>query len=291
MPTPAFIVSASALSDGSLRALFAEHAPDAEVRVAWDTEQTYEYARGAVERGADRLIAVGGDGTVNAVAAVAVEQDVALGVVPRGTANDFAFSLGLLDLAPEAQVEIALSAPPRPTDVLRVGERVCVNALSVGEGARITHETPGPLKELLGALGYAVAGVRDLGRVEAFGAELEGETTSWSGESFMIVIGNGRRAGGVRLHPHAELDDGLLDVVVFPNLPDVSLLALAEQVPRLEKGTFEHLEVFQAASLQITLSEPVSATIDGEYTELDRVDVSVDSCALRVAAPEEEPVA
>lgn len=281
----AFVVSASALSDDALRALIEEHAPEALVRVAWNTAQAVEYTKGALAGGATRVIAVGGDGTVNAVVQACVGSAASIGVIPRGTANDFAFALGLLELEPAAHFEIATGSSTRAVDVVRVGDSLCINALSIGDGARITHETSGALKGVLGALGYAVAGVAEIGSVSAFGASLRGDFGEWEGDAFMIVVGNGTRAGGVRVHPHAEIDDGVMDVVVFPDVPDASLLGLAGDVPKLERGTFEHLEVFETARLEVKLSTKVPATLDGEFQELSSVSVELLPGALRVAAP------
>lgn len=284
-----FVVSASALTDGTLRAMIEEYAPDALVRVAWDSSQAVAYARDAVAAGAARVVAVGGDGTVNAVVQACVGSSATLGVIPRGTANDFAFSLGLLELDAAAQFAVATGAHLRAVDVLKVGDGLCINALSIGEGARITHETSGALKGVLGAFGYAVAGVAEMGSVTSFAASIDGDFGTWEGDVFMIVVGNGMRAGGVKVHPHAEVDDGMMDVVVFPDVPEASLLGLAGDVPKLERGTFQHLEVFQTSRLGVHLSASVPATLDGEYTELHATEVSLMRQALLAAAPAPAP--
>lgn len=280
------LVSASVVGDNDIRPAIEQFAPDATVRVPWNGEQAVDYAQQAVDQGATHVVAIGGDGTVSAAARACAGRRATLGVVPRGTANDFAFALGLLELDDETQMSVAFGNRTRVIDALWVNDVLCVNALSVGDGARITHETSGGLKDALGPLGYAFAGVKDMGTVVPFHAVMTAEEWKYEGETYMIVIANGNRAGGVVVHPHADLDDGLLDVLVFPNVPDVGLLGLASQVPKLAKGTFEHLQVFQAAEVTLRMATQQPMSLDGEYQEASSVEIRVAANALEVAVPE-----
>ncbi len=239
-------------------------AGDVELRTTGTPE---DLDRALDDAGDRRVVLAGGDGSVHlAVQRLRDRGELSrpLALVPLGTGNDLARSAGL-SLDPERAARTALDGRPSPVDLL-VDDAggVVVNAVHVGVGAEAAQRS-GRLKPLVGLLAYPLgalaAGLRAPGwhlRVEVDGV-LVGER-----RTLMVGVGNGRTiGGGTPLLPRAEVDDGLLDVVVAHA---VGPLARVRYGAALRTG--EHLadrEVRSARGRSVTVSgEPVDVNADGE---------------------------
>src|SRR5690606_9007210 len=162
-------------ADAALRALVGRvraGGVDASVRVTWEAGDAARFAIEAAEEGLPLVLAGGGDGTLNEVAGAlaALQRDAdalpALGVLPLGTANDFATSAAI-PADPAAALDLALQAAPRPVDAVRVHagdvERWFLNVATGGFGTEATVETPDELKRTLGRLAYLLTGLARFG--------------------------------------------------------------------------------------------------------------------------------
>ncbi len=176
----------------------------------------------ALDRGANRIIAGGGDGTINAVANALVEQtepdqEVTLGVMPLGTANDFARGCGLpVDDLAEC-LRIACTRQGRPVDVGVMNKRHFVNVASMGFGAEITATTPVDLKKKLGGGAYTLMGLVKAMNLKPYTGRLliPGEDPIEGNLLFGAVGNNHFAGGGFDVAPHAKMDDGLLDLTAI----------------------------------------------------------------------------
>ncbi len=193
---------------------------DIQVRVTWEKGDAVRYVQEAVNINAATVIAGGGDGTINevatALAELAPEHRPALGVLPLGTANDFATSVGIpVDL--DSALLLAVAGKAMPVDLVQVNHNACfINMATGGFGARITTETPEKLKAALGGISYVIHGLLRLDTLKPDRCEIRGENFQWQGEALVIGIGNGRQAGGgQQLCPAALINDGLLDLRIF----------------------------------------------------------------------------
>jgi lipid kinase YegS len=147
-----------------------------EVRVTWERGDAARLVAEAVADGVTRVIAGGGDGSVNEVAAGLVAIEPArrpdLGILPLGTANDFATACGIPS-DPVAALQLAVEGRAVPADVGRCNEAVFVNVASGGFGAEITADTPVALKNFLGGGAYTLMGL--LKAAMAVPVNLDGE--------------------------------------------------------------------------------------------------------------------
>jgi lipid kinase YegS len=198
---------------------------DVEVRVTWEagdaTRLTTEAVGQAAQGNMDCIVAGGGDGTINEVFAAAYATgtpgECGLGILPLGTANDFAHSTNVPIKDLTAALRLAASAPRRWIDVGLLNGRVFVNLLSGGFGSRVTVETDPKLKQRLGGLAYAITGISHFTELSGNRGIFRAEDFSWEGNFLAVAIGNGRQAGGgISLCPNAMIDDGLLDLMVVP---------------------------------------------------------------------------
>ncbi len=246
-----------------------------EVRVTWESGDAERYVAEAIAHGVDTIIAAGGDGTLSEVAETLAHREEAadalpsLGLLPLGTANDFATAAEIPD-APLAALELIMHAPARPVDLLRIDAdgKVwwCANVASGGFGTEVTVETDEGLKKVLGGLAYLVTGVSRLGRIDPIQARVRAPGFEWAGGFIALGVGNGRQAGGGQvLCPEALIDDGLLDITVIPELSGEVASTFAALVKGGKRGALEQVaERVQAPWVEIEAKAPLTLNLDGE---------------------------
>jgi lipid kinase YegS len=187
--------------------------------------------------GADLLIAAGGDGTLNEVVhglmGLSKVARPVLGVVPLGTANDFATGCGI-PRDPEEALALCMEGRAIPIDIGKANEHWFLNAASVGFGAEVTATTPSELKRLLGHAAYTVMGAILAMNVHHYHGRLTLPDREITGSGPVAIVGNGRQTGGgVQVAPRARIDDGLLDVLVVRQIPATALLAATQELQEL----------------------------------------------------------
>jgi YegS/Rv2252/BmrU family lipid kinase len=254
----------------------------------------------AVNAGSNLLIVGGGDGTFNAVANVLAQRPVTLGLLPLGTGNDFARSLGIARSLESACDAIAWGRRAR-VDLGRVNGRFFLNAASVGLTTEITRKLSPRLKKVAGKLAFAVSAVTEAFNVPVFQAELELDAERMSLSTLQIVVGNGRYHGaGHLIAPEATLDDHHLDVyaILPPEAPegtatpwkDLQLLAqVAWGLPRGEHVDHPSVIHLRTQSLVLRTDPILDADVDGELLGQTPLHLAVVPSALQVLAPSTAP--
>lgn len=254
-----------------------------------------ELAAQAVREGFDTLIAAGGDGTINEVvtglASVPGALDaVRLGVIPLGTSNVFARELGL-PWQPQAAWQLIQSGSERRVDLPQLEwgllaqrrTRPFVQMAGAGLDSRAIARVREDAKQWVGPLAYVWAGLQALwGPQPLVTVDVGG--TRQTGE--LVLVGNGRFYGGsVSMFPAARLDDGWLEVVVFPRVTWLTLarFALAWLTGRLFHPASTH--TLRSARLEVTCPEPLPIEVDGDNVGVTPGVFTVRPCALRVLAP------
>ncbi len=246
----------------------AGHALDA--RVIWEPGDAAVFAAEAAEAGVARIVAAGGDGTlneaINGLFLAGPEPQTAVGILPYGTANDFATACGISPQDPAAMLRFALEAEPVPIDVGRANERFFLNVASGGYPAEVTTETTAEAKQILGGFAYFLTGLTSAATVTARPTRLQAPDFQWEGDILGITVSNGRQAGGgFRVAPSAWLDDGLLDVMVIPHVTWGEFVALASELLRVESRLgSEHILYRQCSWLEIEAPEGLQVNVDGE---------------------------
>ncbi|MXG90124.1 lipid kinase [Nocardioides flavescens] len=246
-----------------------------------------------VAEGPGLLVVGGGDGTVGAAAHRVSGTDTVLGVVPLGTANDFARTLEVPP-DPTAAVAALLSGRVADVDLGRVedasGRHTFLNVASLGLSVGVTAMlTPG-LKRRLGPAAYPVATLRAYRHHAPFSARLSfpgGDHPPLVLDDLMqVAVGNGRHyGGGNSVAPNASIDDHLLDVYAVERgrLRDhVSIARLLKDGRFVEHERVTHLTT---RAVRIETDEPLPVNLDGEVSATTPLTSTVDRNALRVVIP------
>ena len=251
-----------------------------DVRVTWEAGDARRFTRDAVRQArqgeVDRIIAGGGDGTVNEVFATAYKTgsfgDCSFGVLPLGTANDFARSTGIPVDDLTAALRLSLCTTARQIDIGMLNETPFVNLVSGGFGSRVTAETDPALKSRLGGLAYLLTGMGRLREFTGCKGRFPTPDFSWEGSFIAMAIGNGRQAGGgIQLCPGALLNDGELDLMILPELSrDAGLNVLASL---LHEG-LDRINDLKIATrspwIEFESDHDVSMNLDGEPIQVRR---------------------
>ena len=254
--------------------------------------QAIQIAEQALRNGYERLIAVGGDGTLNETANGLMRSDHrgasgTLGIIPVGSGNDFGKVIGL---APnwKAGVERILAGRTRQVDIGRVagdqpapgydnGPHYFVNGLDTGFGAQVAvhaHEWP----FLTGTAMYLAAVFKTLVHYSVPHVRIELGDDLIEQESAMVAVSNGRcYGGGFWVAPTAEADDGLFDVMIAQGLGRVGILTL---IPKVMKGTHigdPRVRFEQATRVVIESPDPLIVEADGElpFLEAHRLEIDI----------------
>jgi diacylglycerol kinase (ATP) len=243
-----------------------------DVRVTFERGDAVALARAAAAEGADVVAAVGGDGTLNEVVNGLDGTDTPLGVIPLGTANDFARQAGIPGDADHAMDVILLRKPVR-IDTASLNGRRFLNVSTGGIGAEATAETPSQIKHALGHFAYAISGLRKLADFEPNHAVFRGGGYVLEVDFLMFAVGSAMSTGGgTMVTPHASTTDGLLDLCVVERMPRREF---ARTVLRLRRGEHvgeEGVHYVRVPELTIESPKPISVNVDGEVSDSKRLD-------------------
>jgi YegS/Rv2252/BmrU family lipid kinase len=274
----------------------------AAAHVTRDPDQLREILREEVRRGATRVVVGGGDGSISAAAGVLAGTPAALAVLPLGTANDFARSIGVpSDLA--AACAVAARGSVRHVDVGCAGDRPFINAASVGLSTRVTRRLTRDLKRHAGPFAYPIAAATEVGDPRPFHARLVVDGVAHELDAVQVVIGSGRYHGGGRLlAPDASMDDRRLQAwairATSPADEAPSAIERLRHVLRLARiglllGRGKHVELpeilhWTAREVSLETDPPLEIDADGELAGSTPVLFRLSPSRLKVIAGREE---
>jgi len=233
----------------------------------------------------DLVVVGGGDGTLNAASAALIETGLPLGVVPLGTANDFARTLGI-PVAPEQAVAVIRDGHIARVDVGDVNGHPFLNVASIGFGVDLTRALTRDAKRRWGTFGYAIAGFRALSRLQPFTVWIEHGGRTDVTRTVHLAIGNGRYyGGGMIVAEQARLDDGRLHAF---SLEVAHWWGLIRLLPALRKGThhaWAEVMTLAGEELRVRTRRARSVNTDGEITTTTPARFRVLAGALKVFVP------
>ena len=240
----------------------------------------------AKERGCNRIIVCGGDGTINEAINALVDSDVNLGVLPLGTGNDFARTLGIkedLDFA----CNVLRDEKVRKIDLVKVnGDKYYGSVGGIGFDAEVASWANRYKRFAPGATIYLLAILAKLFTYKFKKVAIAHDTGNHTGEILMAAIGNTEwYGGGINITPTAVVDDGVLDVCVVQKINKLKLLLF---FPSVLKGThtrFSEVKLYRTKKISITSETPLPLLGDGEVLGETPVSLEVIPQALNIIAP------
>lgn len=256
------------------------------LRPAWREDQSLATAIGRYGARVDLVVIAGGDGSLNAAAPALMESGLPLGILPGGTANDLARTLGLpLDMVGAARVIAA--GRIKAIDVGDVNGKPFFNVASLGMSAKLADRLSRETKRRWGRLAYALTAIEVLIEARRFGAVIRSDDgQEMTVRSLQIAVGNGRHyGGGMIVEETAEINDGRLDLysLEFRDVWRLPFMALAFRQGR--HGLRDEVRTMSGVRFEIRTRRPMPVNADGEIVTETPAIFSVRSGAIQVFAP------
>ena len=253
------------------------------VRITNAPGEARALAEEAVAEGCERIVAAGGDGTINEVVNGLAGSRTALGLLPLGTMNVFATELGLPVGNLRKCWEVVEHGLIKPVDLLRANDRHFVQLGGIGFDAQIVAATSVDFKKTLGPLSYILSATQIASTKPPVLTVRGGGGTR---QGSFVLIGNGRFYGGpFVLFKDARVDDGMLDVLIFKNLGYLDIVRYLQAIVLGNHTALSDVEYFQTAQVRVTSTGPVPVEVDGDVIGTLPVTFKVIPRSLRVLVP------
>ncbi|MDP9813902.1 YegS/Rv2252/BmrU family lipid kinase [Rhizobium tibeticum] len=233
----------------------------------------------------DLVIVGGGDGSLNTAAQGLLDTGLPLGVLPLGTANDFARTIGLPTDLPAA-IDVIAKGNTTPIDLGQANGHPFFNVASIGFSADLAMSLTEKAKKRWGKLGYGIVAARLLANSRLFTAILEHDGRVEELHTIQVAVGNGRfYGGGMTVQAAATATDGMLD---FYSLEVDHWWRLLALLPSLRKGThgeWDDVRTFSTKDLTIRTRRPRAVNLDGELKTRTPVKFTIREKAISVFVP------
>lgn len=229
-----------------------------------------------------KVVAVGGDGTVTMVARIILGTDIQLGILPAGSANGMARELNIPVNIEEA-LRILENGIVRKVDTICINNEICLHLSDIGLNARlIKYFEEGNMR---GKLGYAKVALKVLLRKQNIRVFIQAKDREIKRDAFMVVLANASKYGtGAVINPSGDLYDGLFEVVIIRQIGIVTLFKMWFNPLSLDP---KKIEVIQAKAVHIETNRKVHFQVDGEYIgRVHRVDAEILPAELSIILPE-----
>jgi YegS/Rv2252/BmrU family lipid kinase len=253
------------------------------VRITNGPGEARELAEQAAADGCERVVAAGGDGTINEVVNGLAGSQTALGLLPLGTMNVFATELGLPIGDLRKCWDVVEHGIVKPVDLPRANDRHFVQLAGIGFDAQVVAATSFDFKKTLGPLSYIISATQ-IASKKPPSLTIRGAGATRHGS--FVLIGNGRYYGGpFVLFQDARIDDGMLDVLIFKNLGYLDIVRYLQAIVLGNHTALSDVEYFQTASVRVSSTEPVPVEVDGDVIGTLPVSFKLMPRALNVLVP------
>jgi diacylglycerol kinase (ATP) len=210
--------------------------------------------------GADRVIAVGGDGTLKLVSECLLQSGTPIGIIPAGSANGMAKELKIPLTLNEA-LDTAVNGKPKKIHAVMVNNELCIHLADIGFNAYLVKKFDALPQR--GMWGYTKAAWKALWNHNKMMVEFKIKDQTIRSEAAMVVVANATMYGtGVKINPDGKLDDDVFEVILVKKYSVMEILKLKFTTMALNP---DNIELFQASSLHIKTRHKAHFQVDGEY--------------------------
>ena len=255
-----------------------------EAHVAPNAREVRRYVKRAIRAGRSLIVVAGGDGTMTQAVGPFAHTEAILGVIPLGTGNSFARSLGI-EPTLEGAVHAIAAGSCRRVDLGCVNETYFANFATIGLSAEISAVTSPALKGALGAAAYAVAGIKPLLTHRPVDCRIRWGKNRLQLRTHQIIVANGRFFGDVPILPDATITDGELALFTTTGTSTWDVAKLFVALYAGKHAELRDAHYFSAPKITITTTPRCALAIDGDIAGRTPARFSVARRALRVMVP------
>ena len=213
------------------------------------------------------IVIAGGDGSLDLLinTLMSLNINIPIGIIPMGTANDYAKYIGMPNDIEKALIQI-LESTPKKMDIGKINDMYFVNVASTGLFTDVSQKTDSDMKNTIGKLAYYIKGIEQIPTFRNIPVKISSKEKTFDGDMYAVLVFNGRTAGNIDFAYKSKGDDGLLDVIIIEGKNLKNLIPLFAKFIRRE-----HLEdpvgitYFQTDELTIeSTDKDLVSDIDGE---------------------------
>ncbi len=228
----------------------------------------------------DRVLAIGGDGTIKTIIEAIQRKSITIGIVPAGSANGFATDLGLPEASDEA-LRVAIGTNRKAIDVLSLNNILGLHISDVGINAELIQKYSN--SAVRGYFGYVLKSIPTLMDTNLpYDFLIKCNGGEYRRRAIMVAFANSRKYGtGALVNPQGRIDDGKFEILIFKKFDVVQIINALRGTAEM---TTDFVEIIQTEHAQLHSETPVSFQIDGEYhSSLQDVEVTIISKGIHVA--------
>ncbi len=236
----------------------------------------------------DFVIASGGDGTINFVANILLDNDInmPIGVIPSGTCNDFAKCLGINSL--NESLNIILDGKTLLCDVGHINKsHYFLSTFAGGNFVDVSFSTNSELKKNFGPFAYYLKGLSEVTNIKSFDLKVTADEQIIEGKFILFLIVNGKQAAGFpNLLNDADFTDGYMDIILVKKCSNINLASIFFKVLSKESVNDKNVIILKAKRCELTSKSPIALTVDGEKSELFPAEIEFKNKLLEVFVPQ-----
>jgi diacylglycerol kinase (ATP) len=238
----------------------------------------------AVRQGTRLIIVGGGDGTISSVVDHLAYRDVVLGLLPLGTANSFARTLGI-PLTVEGASDVIVNGRVADIELGRVNHDYFANMASIGFTADIARSTPRPLKRVIGHAAYILTGLKQFFTTQKFRCNLTVGGTRQSVDTHLVIVANGSFFGVTNIAPDSQIENRQLFILTMDMVSRWELLLFWITFILRRHRNLQRIKYFTAQEVTIETDPPRYIDIDGEAYSQTPATISLAPEALKIMVP------
>ena len=261
-----------------------EHNMEFYVLTGVSDEVSVQHHIGSVQP--DRVVGVGGDGTIKMLAGMLQRSDIPLGIIPAGSANGMARELGV-PIEVQAALDISVNGMVKPIDVIRInGNDICIHLSDIGMNAMLVKYFEKSKKR--GMTGYAKAIFRVLWEKRKLYVTIQTDSETVKRKAYMVVLANARMYGtGANINPDGDVSDGFFEVVVVRKL---NLIEIFKGIFTDKSFHPRRIEVFKTSRATLSCLHRTYFQVDGEYRgKITSLEAAIAPGCLKVMVPYPAP--
>lgn len=236
----------------------------------------------------DFVIASGGDGTINFVASILLDNQIKMpiGIIPSGTCNDFAKCLGINSL--KESINIILEGKKLDCDVGYINNcHYFLSTFAGGNFVDVSFSTNSELKKNFGPLAYYLKGLSEVANIKSFDLKVTADEQIIEGTFILFLIVNGKQAAGIpNLLNDADFTDGYMDIILVKKCSNISLASIFFKVLSKEAVNDKNVIILKAKKCELISDSPIALTVDGEKSELFPASIEFKHRLLEVFVPQ-----
>ncbi|MCX6345632.1 MAG: diacylglycerol kinase family lipid kinase [Armatimonadetes bacterium] len=268
---------------------FVSNMPHIQVATPDSAQDTIRLAQSAAKNGFGRVIAAGGDGTINCIVNGIGESGMPIGIIPLGTANVLAHDLAIPLNNVSAALEIIEANNVRSVDLGKAGDRHFVLMTGFGFDAEVVHSVDPIAKDIFGSMAYLGSYISQMMTYPSAHFELTFDNgPTYKADAYAVVIANcGTYAYNLQIAPQAVFDDGLLDIIIFETGPGAKFrfFGQAWEVFFQKQISDPNTTYFKSSSVIVKSNPLVKMQVDGDVCGESGLKVEVIRKALNIIAP------